>query len=142
MHEMDHYPAVKIFATDFNEDAIKKASAGIYSTDIEISVNSKRLEQFFIKKQATYTVKKQIRNMVIFSKQNLINDPPFTKIDLISCRNLIIYFNGTLQNKIISVFNYCLKNEGILFLGSSESILGQSNLFKTLSHKWKIYQKK
>ncbi len=136
------YIKVSIFASDIDEEAIVFARNAKYSDNIESDVSPNFLELYFTKHENTYHVKKEIRGMVVFAHHNLIKDPPFSKLDMISCRNLLIYINSNLQNKIIPVFNYSLNNEGILLLGTSESIGDYTNLFSVIDEKTKIFKKK
>ncbi len=133
---------VKIFATDIDEAALDIARKGIYPVSIGADVSRERLNQFFTKEQEGFRIKKQIRDMVIFSLQNLIKDPPFSRLDLVSCRNLMIYMDSTLQKKIIPLFHYTLNPGGILLLGTSESIGEHTDLFQPLDSKWKIFERK
>jgi len=131
---------VQIYSTDLDEDAIATARAGTFPATIAEDVTPERLRHFFIKDDAGYRVKKEIREMVVFAVQNAIKDPPFTKLDLLSCRNLMIYLEPELQNRLISLFHYALKPDGVLFLSSSESIGNHVELFSTLNRKWKFYR--
>jgi len=140
MQEHKHDFKVQIFATDIDHDAIETARAGIYPVSIASDVNKDCLEQFFTHEDTIYRVKKGIREMVIFAVQNVINDPPFTKLDLICCRNLLIYLDSELQKKLVPMFHYSLKTSGILFLGSSESIGGFLDLFTVVDKKWKMFE--
>ena len=97
---------------------------------------------FFTKTRNIYHIRKEIREMLVFAPQSLVKDPPFTKLDLISCRNLLIYFNSELQKKIIPIFHYSLLPKGILFLGSSETIGGFVDLFSMVDKKWKFYKRR
>lgn len=133
---------VQIFATDIDSDAIAFARKGIYPENIGVDIPSERLNLFFTKKPDGFHVKKQIREMIVFSTQNLIKDPPFSKLDMVSCRNLMIYMENILQKKIIPLFHYTLNPGGILFLGTSESIGGHTDLFGPLNSKWKIFGRK
>ncbi|MDD5432072.1 MAG: PAS domain S-box protein [Candidatus Omnitrophica bacterium] len=133
---------IKIFATDVSEICINKARRGIYSENIKGAVSSERLKRFFSKQGNFYKISKNLRDMCIFSKQNVFSDPPFSNLDLISCRNLLIYFQPVLQKKAFHNFHYGLKPGGFLFLGSSESVGGYLNLFKPLDRKEKIFIKK
>ena len=133
---------VKIFATDIDETALDTARKGIYPLSIGADVSRERLNRFFTKEQEGFRIKKQIRDMVIFSLQNLIKDPPFSRLDLVSCRNLMIYMDSTLQKKIIPLFHYTLNPGGILLLGTSESIGEHTDLFQPLDSKWKIFERK
>jgi len=132
----------QIFATDLDESSINRARDGIYPAGIAADVSPIRLQRFFKLDDNQYRINKEIRERVIFATQNLIQDPPFTHIDLISCRNLLIYINQDLQKEILPQFHYALKPDGILFLGSSESIGNVEDRFLTLDKKWKIYQRK
>ncbi|MCX6692325.1 MAG: SAM-dependent methyltransferase, partial [Methanoregula sp.] len=131
---------VQIYATDIDADAIATARAATYPANIAIDVSPDRLLRFFVKDEIGYQIKKEIREMVIFAIQNVIKDPPFTKMDLISCRNLLIYFDTELQNRVIPVFHYSLQPGGVLILGPSEGIGSFTDLFSPLDKKWKIYQ--
>ena len=133
---------VKIFATDIDETALDTARKGIYPLSIGADVSRERLNRFFTKEQEGFRIKKQIRDMVIFSLQNLIKDPPFSRLDLVSCRNLMIYMDSFLQKKIIPLFHYTLNPGGIMLLGSSESIGEYTDLFQPLNSKWKIFERK
>jgi two-component system CheB/CheR fusion protein len=130
---------IQIFATDIDKDAIDKARLGIYPGSITADVSPERLERFFVKETGNYRVSKEIRQMVIFASQNVTTDPPFTKLDLVSCRNLLIYLTPELQKKLLFLFHYCLKPQGILFLGPSETVGSTTDLFTTLDAKWKLY---
>ena len=131
---------VQIYSTDLDEDAIFIARTGVFPPNIAADVNPDRLRRFFIKRDAGYQVKKEIRDMVIFATQNVIKDPPFTKLDMISCRNLLIYLEPDLQSALLPTFHYALKPDGILLLSPSESTGNRSDLFTPLSRKWKIYR--
>jgi two-component system CheB/CheR fusion protein len=133
---------VQIFATDIDKEAVDRARQGLYMPTIATDVSPERLHRFFAKDDHGYRVSKTIREMVVFAPQNLIMDPPFTKLDLLCCRNLLIYFNAELQKKLLPLFHYTLNAGGILFLGSSESIGGFQDLFGTVDHKWKIFRRK
>jgi two-component system, chemotaxis family, CheB/CheR fusion protein len=132
----------QIFGTDLDEDAINAARAGIYPANIAMDVAPERLKRFFIKENDSYRIKKEIRESMVFAVQNLAKDAPFTRLDLLSCRNLLIYLESELQNQLIPLFHYSLKPDGILFLGSSESIGGFADLFSVLDRKWKFFQRK
>ena len=131
---------VQIYSTDLDDDAIAIARAGFYPLNIAQDVTPERLRRFFIKEDAGYRVKKEIREMVVFAVQNVIKDPPFTKLDLLSCRNLMIYLEAELQNRLIPAFHYALKPGGVLFLSPSESIGNHTELFSSLNRKWKFYR--
>jgi len=132
---------VQIFATDIDSNAIEKARIGSYS-GIESDVSKERLSRFFTSEGNLFRIRKEIREMMVFAPQSIIKDPPFTKLDLISCRNLLIYFNTELQKKIIPIFHYSLLPNGILYLGSSETIGGFVDLFSMTDKKWKIYKRR
>lgn len=131
----------QIFATDIDDDAIELARIGVYPDSIAADVSPERLKRFFIKEDNVYRIKKQIREMVIFATQNLIKDPPFSKLHLVCCRNLLIYMDQVLQKKILPLFHYTLNQNGALFLGSSESIGEYSDLFAPIDNKWKIFKR-
>ena len=114
--------SLQIFATDLDKDAIDKARQGVYPANIAGDVSAERLRRFFVKEEHGYQVGKEIREMVIFAPQNLIMDPPFTKLDILSCRNLLIYLAPELQKKLLPLFHYSLNPGGILFLGSAETV--------------------
>ena len=132
---------VQIFATDLDRDAIDKARQGLYPHSIATDVSPERLKRFFIKEERGYRVRKEIREMVIFAPQNLIMDPPFTKLDILSCRNLLIYLTPAVQKKLMPLFHYSLNPGGILFLGSAETIGGATNLFVPLSGKSRLFRR-
>lgn len=133
---------VQIFATDIDSRAIATARAGRYSASIAVDLTPERLARFFSAESdgSFYRIHKSIRDMLVFSEQNVIKDPPFSKLDLISCRNLLIYLGIDLQKKIIPLFHYALNPGGILFLGTSETIGEFSDLFDTLDRKMKLYK--
>ncbi|NTV28559.1 MAG: PAS domain-containing protein [Candidatus Omnitrophica bacterium] len=133
---------VKIFATDLSDNSINKARRGIYGKNIKESVSAERLKRFFLKDGDSYKVAKSLREMCVFSRQNLCADPPFSNLDLISCRNLLIYLQPVLQKKAFNCFHYSLKTGGFLLLGVSESVGGYANLFRAVDQKNKIFEKK
>ncbi|MDB5341383.1 MAG: luxQ [Planctomycetaceae bacterium] len=132
----------QLFATDLNPAGIEKARAGIYSLDIAQDVSSERLERFFTETDGQYRICKTIRDACVFSRHNVLADPPFSRIDLISCRNLLIYLEPVLQQRIIPTVHYALKPGGCLWLGGSETIGNSANLFDVEDAKHKIYTKK
>ncbi|WAK01540.1 chemotaxis protein CheB [Methylobacter sp. YRD-M1] len=137
-----HHIDVQIFGTDINENAIEKARRGLYLSGIEnVDVSPERLKRFFIREDNNYRIKKSIREMVVFAPQNIISDPPFTKLDIISCRNLLIYFRSELQRKVLQTFHYSLKEDGIMFLGPSETTGQSDRFFSVLDKKWKIFRR-
>ena len=131
---------VQLYATDLDDDAIATARAGLYPLNIAADVTPERLRRFFNKEDSGYRVKKELREMIVFALQNVIKDPPFTKLDLLSCRNLMIYLEPELQNRLIPTFHYALKPSGILFLSPSESIGSHPQLFTAINRKWKFYR--
>lgn len=136
------YIALQIFATDINSIAINKARQGVYPASIANDVSQERLKRFFVKEGDCYRVRKRIREYVIFSTQDVIKDPPFSRLDLLCCRNLLIYLNSESQRKLLPLFHYTLIQGGILMLGSSETVGGFSNLFEILDKKQKIFKKR
>jgi len=132
---------IQIFATDIDSQAIERARAGIYPASIAVDISPERLERFFaVGPDGNYRIHKNIREMVIFSEHDLTKDPPFSKLDLLSCRNVLIYMDGELQKRLIPLFYYALNPGKFLFLGSSETINGFTSLFDTLDRKAKLYQ--
>jgi two-component system CheB/CheR fusion protein len=130
---------VQIFATDLDENAIHFARAGAYSTDQCLGLSQAQLACYFTPHQNGHKINKVIREMIIFAVQNVVKDPPFTKLDLLTCRNLMIYLESELQNRLIKTFHYALMPNGLLFLSPSESIGSNLPLFKPIDRKWKIY---
>lgn len=133
---------LQILATDLDPDAINKARAGLYPADISADVSAERLQRFFVQKERSYRVSSEIRQMVIFAPQNLVMDPPFTKIDLLSCRNLLIYLEPELQKRLLPLFHYSLKPGGFLVLGSAETIGEAGALFSALPGRTRLYQRR
>jgi two-component system CheB/CheR fusion protein len=131
-----------VFATDLNDALLDKARHGLYAKSLVQDVTPERLRRFFAEEQGGYRLVKSLREMVVFARQNLISDPPFSRMDLISCRNLLIYLEQSLQWKVMPTFHYALKPDGFLFLGASESIGGFTELFEPVDRKHKIYSKK
>ena len=135
-------PKLQIFATDLDPQAIEHARAASYFENIISEVSPERLERFFIKSADGYVVKKEVRELIVFAQHNLIKDAPFTRLDLLCCRNVLIYLTAELQKKIIPVFHYSLNANGILFLGPAESVGNFSDSFLSFDNKWKIFQRK
>ena len=135
---------LQIFATDIDRHAIEGARAGVYPASIATDIAPERLARFFSQETGggAYRIQKAIRDVVIFSEQDVIKDPPFSKMDLISCRNLLIYMGGELQKKLIPLFHYALNPGGMLFLGTSETVGEFLDLFATMDRKAKLYQRK
>ncbi|AOF80820.1 sensory box protein [Methyloversatilis sp. RAC08] len=131
---------VQLYGTDLDDDAIALARAGLYPPNITPDITPERLRRFFSKEEIGFRVKKAIREMVVFAAQNAIKDPPFTRLDMLSCRNLMIYLEPELQNRLISTFHYALKPGGVLFLSPSESTGNHPELFSAINRKWKFYR--
>lgn len=130
----------KIFATDIDGRAIDKATKGIYPTDISLDIKSDRLANYFIKKDNGYQISPKIRKNIIFSKHDVIKNPPFSKMDLVSCRNMLIYMDKNTQSKVLGSLHYALTKGGFLFTGIAENIDILNDNFDLVSQKWKIYQ--
>jgi len=137
-----HY-TLKIFATDIDPDVMSKARQGFYPRSIEEDVSPELLARYFVLNEENngYRISKEIRDMVVFSPQNVISDPPFTRLDIISCRNLMIYFEQSLQKKLIPLFHYALIGNGILVLGSAETIGNFTDLFSAVNVKSRIFRR-
>ncbi len=133
---------LQVFATDLNDALLDKARHGLYTKSLADDVSPERLRRFFVEEEGGYRVVKSLREMVVFARQNLIADPPFSRMDLVSCRNLLIYLEPSLQKKALPTFHYALKPGGFLFLGASESIGGFTDLFEPVDKKHKVYSKK
>jgi len=133
--------SLQVFATDLDQDSIEIARKGIYPENISADVSPERLNRFFVKTDEGYRVNTEIREMVVFAQHNIIMQPPFTKIDILSCRNLLIYLDPELQIKLLKLFFYSLNSEGIMLLGSSESLGTVSHLFKSVDSGLKIYRR-
>jgi two-component system CheB/CheR fusion protein len=135
-------PRLQVFATDLNDALLEKARHGLYAKSLAHDVSPERLRRFFVEEEGGYRVSKPLREMVVFARQNLTSDPPFSRMDVVSCRNLLIYLEPSLQKRLFPTFHYALKPEGFLVLGGSESIGGFTDLFEPLDRKHKIYSKK
>lgn len=140
--QSDHYFRIKIFATDIDQSAIEKASAGLYPESIAADVPPELLSKYFSRKEDNFQVTQKIREMVVFAQHNLIKDPPFTNIHMISCRNVLIYLQPVLQKKILELFNFSLTKDGLLLLGTSETIGDMVDYFDFVSPKSKLYRSK
>ena len=132
---------IQIFASDLDSRAIETARAGLYPIGIAGDLTPERLQRFFTKENGSYRVKKEIRDLVVFATHNILTDAPFTRLDLLSCRNLLIYLEAKAQQKLLPLFHYALKPNGILFLGSSETIGGFESLFTVIDRKWKLFRR-
>ena len=133
---------LQVFATDLNDTLLDKARNGLYAKSLADDITPERLRRFFNEEQGGYRVCKMLREMVVFARQNLIADTPFSRMDLVSCRNLLIYLEPSLQKKAMPTFHFALKPGGFLLLGASESIGGFTDLFEPVDKKYKIYSKK
>jgi len=144
MEALKHSYTVQLFATDLDSRAIAFARIGLYPAGIAADITPARLSRFFSAEPhgGGYRIHKSIRDMLVFSEQNLIKDPPFSRLDLITCRNLLIYLGADLQKRLMPLFHYALNPQGLLFLGTSEGIGDALPLFSTLDRKAKIYQRK
>jgi two-component system CheB/CheR fusion protein len=138
LDKTEKYLEVKIFASDISKEALEIASKGVYPDTIEKKVSKERLERYFSKEGSNFKLKHEIRKMLIFAQHDLVKNPPYCNVDLISCRNLLIYMNPALQKKVLSMMHFGLKKEGFLFLGPSESIGSLKEDFKEISSKWNI----
>ncbi len=132
---------IQIFATDISEMALQAARAGVYTEAQTSGLSQERLKQFFIRSDGGYKINKTIRDMCVFSRHDVTSDPPFARLDLISCRNLLIYLSPLLQKRVIPIFHYALNPNGFLFLGLTESVAGYSKLFTLVDQKNRIYSK-
>lgn len=130
---------VQIFATDLDAQAIDIARAGRYPEGIAADITPERLQRFFTREDNGYRVNKDVREMLVFAVQNVIKDPPFTKLDLVSCRNLLIYLEPDLQRRVLGVFSYSLHAAGVLVLGTSEGVTGFDDRFAVLDKRWKLF---
>ena len=133
---------VQIFATDIDEAALAAARAGRYPDTLLQGMSKQRLERFFTREVTTYVINKAIRDICVFSSHSVVRDPPFSRVDLISCRNLLIYLNSELQGHVIPVFHYALKPHGFLFLGTSENISQHGDLFTSIDKKNRVFQRR
>jgi two-component system CheB/CheR fusion protein len=133
--------SLQIFATDLDKDSIERARQGSFPTSIASDVSADRLGRFFVKEKQGYRVRQEIRESVVFATQNIIMDPPFTKLDILSCRNLLIYLEPELQMKLLPLFHYSLSPGGILFLGSAETLGPVADLFAPKSSKTRVYRR-
>ena len=140
MEESGKRYKIKLYSTDIDDRSITLARTGRYPPNIVQDVDAERLNRFFVKDETGYRVKKDIREMTVFAVQSVIKDPPFSKLDLLSCRNLMIYLKAELQDRLMSSFHFALRPGGVLFLSTSENIGAHSDLFTPLNRKWKLYR--
>lgn len=141
MSKLDSAPQVQIFATDIDGRALAAARVGRYRTSVESDMSAERLARWFVREGDTYCVVKELREMCIFSQHNVINDAPFSKLDLVSCRNLLIYLNTELQNRLIPLFHFALLPGRFLFLGNSENVTQHPKLFAPFDRRARIFKK-
>jgi two-component system, chemotaxis family, CheB/CheR fusion protein len=141
MARLEASPQIQVFATDIDEPALDVARQGQYGEGIAEHVSAERLAQFFVHNERGYQITKAIRDLCIFSAHNLISDPPFARLDLIACRNLLIYLDADVQRRLVPLLHYALTSQGYLFLGSSESIAAHPELFRTVDKQHRIFQR-
>ncbi|HEY7116338.1 MAG TPA: CheR family methyltransferase, partial [Tepidisphaeraceae bacterium] len=132
---------IKIFATDTAERSLQQARAGAYPMGIEAEVSAERLERFFERDDALYRVKKELREMVVFAPQNVLQDPPFSRLDICTCRNLLIYLEPDMQRRVLALIHFGLRDGGALFLGTSETAGGIDEMFEPVDKKWRIFRR-
>ncbi len=142
MEQTNHKAPItlQIFATDLDRDAISKARQGFFPLNIAADVSAERLNRFFVKEETGYRIRKEIREMVTFAVQNVISDAPFTRLDILICRNLLIYLDVDTQKKLLPLFRYALKPGGVLFLGSAETLSTSSDLFTPIEGKLRLFK--
>ncbi len=141
MENLNKHLVVQIFATDIDEEAVAYARKAMYPDSIAADVSPERLKNFFTKEEKNVRIKKHIREMVTFATQSLTRDPPFSKLDMVVCRNVLIYLDAELQKKIFPLIHYTLNPDGILFLGSAETIGSFTDFFTPIDTKWKIFKR-
>jgi two-component system CheB/CheR fusion protein len=141
MATLDHPPDVQIFATDLDARALNLARAGRYTDAIASHVRPDRLARWFLREGDTYCVSKELREMCIFSPHNIVKDAPFSRVDILSCRNLLIYLNTELQNRVIPIFHFALRPGGVLFLGSSENVTRHAKLFAPVHRRCRVFRR-
>jgi two-component system, chemotaxis family, CheB/CheR fusion protein len=132
---------IKILATDLNEEALEKARAGVYLDNIEIDVSTERLRRFFVRHEGHYQISKAVRELCVFSRHNMTSDPPFSRLDLVSCRNVLIYMDVALQRRVMPLLHYALNPDGFLFLGTSENVGGAGDLFEVVDAKNRLFRR-
>ena len=133
---------IQLFGTDVNETVLNRARNAIYPESIKADITPERLRRFFTRTDGGYRISKAIRDVCVFARQNVVNDPPFSKVDLIRCRNVLIYFGAPMQKKVIPIFHYALNPHGFLLLGTAESVGGFADLFELVDAKQRIYAKR
>ena len=137
--KLDHPPSIQIFATDIDESAIASAREGSYPLTIEADVSQERLRGFFSKYNGGYRVKKDIRELILFAPHDMLRDPPFSRLDLVICRNLLIYLKPDAQHRTLDIFHFALRPGGLLFLGGSEQVDEGHTLFTPIDKKQRIH---
>src|SRR5207248_4794931 len=142
MAELKARPKVVVFATDIDDPAIAVARAARYPAAMLQDVSPERLDRYFTGDGVSYTLSREVRDLCIFSSHSVIRDPPFSRIDLISCRNLLIYLDKDLQSQLVPVFHYALRPRGYLFLGTSETLTQHAELFNPVDKKHRIFQRR
>src|SRR6185503_14455800 len=140
--KMEIRPKIQVFASDLDENSIMLAREGLYPAAIEADVSPERLERFFIREGDHYRVTRELRDSVLFTNHNVLRDPPFSRQDIISCRNLLIYLQRPLQDNVFNIFHYALRPGGYLFLGNSESAEGLHELFEIIDKTYRLYRAK
>lgn len=135
-------PRIQVIGTDVSEASVERARRGVYSADIEADVSPERLARFFDKTERGYQVKRSLRDLCIFAKHNIVSDPPFSKLDIISCRNVMIYLGPALQDRVVPTFHYSLRDSGFLLLGEAETVNNFPDLFEVLDKKLKVFAKR
>jgi two-component system CheB/CheR fusion protein len=136
---LDFPPAIQVFASDIDDQSIVDARAGLYPATIEADVTTERLRRFFVRDHGRYRVRKELREKILFASHNLLKDAPFSRLDLVSCRNLLIYLNGKAQEQAFDIFHFALRSGGLLFIGSSESEANVQSLFSPVDAKHRLY---
>jgi two-component system CheB/CheR fusion protein len=139
---LDVPPGIQVFGCDLDDEAVQTARAGIYPEAIAADVSEERLRRFFVKDHRGYRVRRELREMILFATHDLLKDAPFSRLDLVTCRNLLIYLNRDAQNRALDIFHFALNSEGLLFLGLSESVDDGSPMFRVVDKKHRIYAKK
>ncbi|WP_170864351.1 chemotaxis protein CheB [Fodinibius roseus] len=141
VRQSEHAPEIRIFASDINRDALMYGRGGVYPESIEVDVPDSLLDRYFVKTEHKYQLRPVITDMVLFAHQDLLTDPPFSNLDLLACRNLLIYLKREIQTEVFNLFNYVLRPGGVLFLGQSDSDLKAAGLFDVVDKKHRIYRK-
>ncbi len=132
---------LQIFATDIDDEALQVARAGIYPESVQADISPERLDKFFVAENQNLKVAKELRDAVVFSRHNVLTDPPFSRLDLVSCRNLLIYLKPDAQARALALFHFALRDDGVLFLGSAESVGSATGLFEPAEEKFRIYRR-